>query len=226
MASSQLSRCGSSDQLRCKGCGINFLPKRPSRTTFCGRDCSYLWHSVQKRVVVRRNRSLCETCGTRFEGKTVRSRYCCDDCKRNGRAKTAKVKNESAHKPKQIACAECGFTFSPNYGDKRRRFCGKDCQGRASRRVRRQKERARLRSALIESVDPIAVFERDGWKCRECGRSTPRRLRGTYRASAPELDHVLPLSLGGDHSYRNVQCLCRACNSAKSNTPKGQLSLL
>lgn len=33
----------------------------------------------------------------------------------------------------------------------------------------------------------------------------------------PTLDHVVPLTLGGEHSLSNAQLLCHSCNSAKGN---------
>jgi len=59
-----------------------------------------------------------------------------------------------------------------------------------------------------------------------CGTKTPQRLRGTLNKKAPELDHIVPMSKGGAHSYMNTQCLCRACNGAKSNEVIGQLRLV
>ncbi|WP_368046071.1 HNH endonuclease [Rhizobium sp. CBN3] len=104
-------------------------------------------------------------------------------------------------------------------------YCSKACARRNAGRLNRKKERARLRTQAIENVDPIKVFDRDKWKCQICGCTTPRKLRGTYDDRAPELDHIMPLSLGGAHSYMNTQCACRRCNAAKSNTPPIQASL-
>lgn len=92
------------------------------------------------------------------------------------------------------------------------------------RAISKAKRRAVERGVEAHSINPIAVFERDKWKCRLCGVSTPRALRGTYEPRAPELDHILPLSKGGSHTWGNVQCACRACNGAKSNKPLGQFS--
>jgi 5-methylcytosine-specific restriction endonuclease McrA len=50
-----------------------------------------------------------------------------------------------------------------------------------------------------------AVFARDGWSCQYCG------------APAENLDHVLPRSRGGEHSWENVVAACRRCNSRKEN---------
>jgi 5-methylcytosine-specific restriction endonuclease McrA len=66
-------------------------------------------------------------------------------------------------------------------------------------------------------VIPVEVFMRDQWHCQICGKPTPEKNRGTHYPNAPELDHRIPMSLGGGHLYSNVQCVCRRCNLAKSN---------
>jgi 5-methylcytosine-specific restriction endonuclease McrA len=48
-----------------------------------------------------------------------------------------------------------------------------------------------------------AVFARDDYRCQYCGRT------------ADSIDHVLPRSRGGEHSWENVAAACRACNLHK-----------
>jgi 5-methylcytosine-specific restriction endonuclease McrA len=60
------------------------------------------------------------------------------------------------------------------------------------------------------------VLDRDGWRCQMCGVKTPKRLRGTFDDRAPELDHRVPMAMGGGHVWDNVQCSCRRCNAAKN----------
>lgn len=94
------------------------------------------------------------------------------------------------------------------------------------KRIRNEKvRRLRKRGIDCEMVDPFKVFERDGWKCQLCGVATPKRLRGSHKDRAPELDHILPLAAGGAHTYANTQCSCRKCNRIKWVTPAGQLQL-
>ncbi len=50
------------------------------------------------------------------------------------------------------------------------------------------------------------ILERDGYACRECGRAT---IDG-------EVDHIIPLSLGGQESDSNREYICRDCHQAKS----------
>lgn len=110
-------------------------------------------------------------------------------------------------------------------------FCSADCReggetAQANRRAYRATRKARVRAATVERFDPIEVLDRDRWRCHLCGIATPKRLRGTYAPSAPELDHIIPLSKGGEHSRRNTACACRACNLAKGDKPLGQLKLV
>ena len=50
-----------------------------------------------------------------------------------------------------------------------------------------------------------AVFARDQWRCQYCG------------SAAENLDHVIPKSKGGSHTWENVVAACRRCNSRKEN---------
>ncbi len=50
-----------------------------------------------------------------------------------------------------------------------------------------------------------AVFARDAWVCQYCG------------GPAENLDHVVPKSKGGLHTWENVVAACRRCNSRKEN---------
>ena len=97
--------------------------------------------------------------------------------------------------------------------------------GRRVKRVARARRRALTRGVGADQIDPIAVFERDGWRCHLCGKKTDPKLRGLPKPLAPELDHVVPLAAGGSHTWGNVKCSCRKCNGSKGATPLGQLGL-
>lgn len=51
----------------------------------------------------------------------------------------------------------------------------------------------------------IAIYERDGYRCRCCGR----------RTKDLEIDHIVPISKGGKSTYDNLQTLCKRCNKLK-----------
>ena len=50
-----------------------------------------------------------------------------------------------------------------------------------------------------------AVFARDGHRCQYCDRA------------AENIDHVVPRSRGGPHSWDNVVASCRSCNARKED---------
>ncbi|MGV3758376.1 MAG: HNH endonuclease [Actinomycetota bacterium] len=49
------------------------------------------------------------------------------------------------------------------------------------------------------------VFARDGHRCQYCG------------ATAESIDHVIPRSKGGPHTWENVVAACRPCNVRKGD---------
>jgi hypothetical protein len=57
------------------------------------------------------------------------------------------------------------------------------------------------------------LYERDGWKCVECGEDDSALLT---------LDHKIPRSKGGDNSDDNLQTMCHDCNNRKGDkVPNG-----
>lgn len=59
----------------------------------------------------------------------------------------------------------------------------------------------------------IKVFERDGYKCRYCGKQLTR--------FTCTLDHVTPVVAGGTNSLDNLVTACLGCNSRKHQRPVG-----
>jgi 5-methylcytosine-specific restriction endonuclease McrA len=85
---------------------------------------------------------------------------------------------------------------------------------------------ARLHSARLEVVVPSVVpyrwrpplnrrlvFARDSNQCQYCGRS------------ADSIDHIVPRSRGGEHSWDNVVAACRRCNIIKRDRMLNETSM-
>lgn len=70
------------------------------------------------------------------------------------------------------------------------------------------RRRARKRRApVIEKIDRLALYERDGGKCHICGKRVPR--------DSFVLDHLVPLARGGEHTARNLRTAHHICNLRK-----------
>lgn len=66
---------------------------------------------------------------------------------------------------------------------------------------------SRMRDAFVEEVDRQLVFERDNGLCQICYTPIGDALW--------EVDHIVSLARGGEHSYLNVQLAHRTCNRQK-----------
>lgn len=210
---------------------------------FCSKDCA--WKAVvrkraadalsqqeardvlRKRIKAERAvlrswsaRSIrkCLACGEHFTKATGVGISCSKACAQRAWADIA-GRNQAERE-----CKECGILFCAVYPYRSRECCSEHCDRTRARRMLRPYRlkakalrRSRKRHAHAERIDPIVVFERDGWKCQNCGCDAPKRLRGSYDPNAPELDHRTPLARGGAHTMDNVQLLCRTCNGLKGD---------
>jgi len=65
--------------------------------------------------------------------------------------------------------------------------------------------RARTAGVVIEIIDIAEVWDYWGPMCAYCGSTEDLTL-----------DHIVPLSQGGPHSFDNLTVACRSCNTSKS----------
>lgn len=228
------------DAMACAHCGQPFAAPNVG-AVYCGKRCKVAaWRAANP----ERWQALTERSAQRQKLKpTPAPRVCsiwCGYCEKCGVAFVARLKrklcSESCHAPSYVAdttpkqCLTCNRTFvPPPTGGMRTDYCSDPCrdvQKRKHKKIDKLRRKAKVRAVKVESVDPFKVFDRDHWRCQLCGIRTPKAKRGTIAPDAPELDHIVPLAHGGDHSYRNTQCTCRRCNHAKGATVKGQLLLI
>lgn len=217
----QCGTCDGAERARpmctCRGCGRTFRPKQVDRTKYCSRECAFAdakaWMQKRERRPMFCRVHPCEDCGRIVPQNRKRCQPCSDK-----RAVRPSVQ--------QCVCVDCDTAFD---SERRRRRCA-PCAGarkrktiRKSKRAHRAKfgkswrKRARVLGVAYEPVNRIRVFDRDGWRCQICGAATPKALLGKHKQRAPTLDHRVPISKGGSHTYGNVQCACLSCNVAKSD---------
>lgn len=86
------------------------------------------------------------------------------------------------------------------------------------------RRRAIKLSVICERINPIFIFERDQWICGICGKPVDKNLKRPHPMSK-SLDHIVPLSKKGNHTYDNLQLAHLVCNIKMSNKDKKRRNL-
>lgn len=180
----------------CPGCQKDFRSWNRHQV-YCSRQCAH-----------PRNMVPCPRCGTPFwpwKGGDHPRKFCgCPIPK--------------ADKPEvpTRACLWCNRPFTPRSNDRRIQWCSKVCRNR----YQSKKRKLRLRGLAPTPISVAKIWTRDRGRCGLCHRPVSRRHRYPHPFSAT-LDHIVPITLGGEHSETNVQLAHARCNIAKNNRPCG-----
>ena len=139
----------------------------------------------------------------------------------------AKRKETAAQKELRLLlrrrdCPVCGTpTVRPVY-------CSDACARKANNATHEHRRRARIEAAMVDrDITVDGLFKRDGGICHLCGGRCDYEdfvvVNGTTICGDwyPSIDHVIPLSKGGEHSWSNVKLAHRICNSIKGDTAPG-----
>jgi 5-methylcytosine-specific restriction endonuclease McrA len=205
----------------CAGCltPFEYERTRAKQRKWCSDSCRSKTYRLENPEYVARQRMLtaerhratyvpapgvaltCSVCGSGFV-KRPDAKFCSTKCRY--RAMTVAAKASGTKRRTQQAYLD------------RRRAAGLPVNTWTPARAARDAERrARKQTTQVERIDKITVFERDGWRCRLCGGTVDRRLKHPDAMSAT-LDHIVPLSRGGTHTWANVQLAHHRCNSEKN----------
>lgn len=65
-----------------------------------------------------------------------------------------------------------------------------------------------------KSIDMKSLGDRDGWTCHICGEPAPESY--SEKHLRPTIDHILPISRGGSHTWDNVKTAHLGCNQRKN----------
>jgi hypothetical protein len=85
-------------------------------------------------------------------------------------------------------------------------------------RIRDDKQWAKLYGNKYEPISRTIVYRKHKYICTSCGVKCIHPNKDNYNQSnAATLDHIIPKSKGGSHTYDNVTLLCRSCNTMKSD---------
>lgn len=182
----------------------------------------------------------CNKCGNIFEryANCVRHKrkIRCYECEkietqnRKQREKEIKEYNNyvikeinKAMKSKQLTfnvCYNCGTLFIGN-----NKYCSSECLNKHHNQSHSLLRRKNISNngEIDNSVTLDKLIKRDNNICYICNREC-NELDYTYQGNTfiagnyyPSIDHVIPISKGGTHTWDNVRLAHRICNSLKSD---------
>lgn len=195
-------------QKTCESCGGSFIGwPRARRCAECRnfakpRVCTVPW-------------ALCAACMGHFIAR--HGSKACPCCRG-----TARWRNGNYHRtavPFHL-CTECGTQISA-----RRHKCDRCRSETRSAARRRSKLRRKKRVTISEPYTLRAIAERDGHRCGICSLRVNLKLAVPHPQAAT-IDHIVPISRGGQDVRVNVQLAHFLCNSLKSDKGHGQLLLV
>ena len=182
----------------CADCGVVFTQ---------AERCGHPWRTCETcRATPTNFRStaeprVCECCGQSFAPRVTRQRFCSRQCNRQSQSDSA----ATSERRRVRAAERKAAGLCPYHGDE------KPC---SLCWVKDQRKRARRRATHVEHVDIRVVAESQRWKCSQCGKVISRSARWPDPKSL-SMDHTVPLSQGGETSYRNITAAHLSCNMAK-----------
>lgn len=206
----QLNTARKKRYTKCKGCGSRFT--KPQTSSFCSRGCMGTYGQRKQAAEIPKT---CVACGEPFLAFREQQQTCSRSCQQWHRLRPGVRRLRIAE------CYTCQQPFETHRGNQR--FCSNAC----TKAISEAKRRAALYGNYVEPVSKIHVARRDKWTCQLCGKKVNSRLKGPHPMS-PSIDHVIPVSLGGEHSHANTQLAHLICNIRKGDrmTQPVQLSLV
>lgn len=172
--------------------------------------------------------SICPICGLHYTHDRKGKKTCSDAC-RNKLSRVARGRAANRHdaqqravltkasKTNEFTCPVCGKTFRRDGPSSNVMYCSDACKmkafrstekGHLSSQITAHKRRVAIKSSVSISTDELMrLREIQEDKCIYC--LTDLHGKG-------HLDHIAPLSKGGDNDYNNVALACEDCNHAKS----------
>jgi 5-methylcytosine-specific restriction endonuclease McrA len=168
----------------------------------------------------------------------------CIKIKNESKVEQKRIKEENKRKEKEekrikeltSICSECGKVF---IGTSRgMKYCSKECIKKHNRRVGKIKRRTKVKENgdINWNITLDKLINRDKNVCHICGGKCDKKdyeiINGNFIAgnSYPSIDHVVPVSKGGTHTWDNIRLAHHYCNAIKNNNmiyenSNGQLTL-
>ena len=199
----------------CEVCGNGYKPTYHKQRT-CGRKCGVelrrrigslpeLLHGQTSRVPW----IACRGCQEPFLTRNAQ-RYCAACLESSNPYYWLNRRNEQLKDAEPRPCKVCGNEFVPDRATAQGNYhttvyCSTECRSIGQRQKAHNYQHKRRTNGAYEHITLDEIAKRDSWRCHICKRTV---TRDTW-----SLDHLVPVSRGGDHTRTNVALAHRSCNS-------------
>lgn len=189
----------------------------------------------------------CDICGSTFTLNAWNQRRCSDDCRaeahrvyqkeyiENNRHRIRETAREYREKnrdkllegmkqwhadnrEREKEYSRKRYRENPKVREKAREYKRKN---RHKYTAAENKRRAAKFKAFVEDVNLVGLVKKKGFNCGVCGRLAFPTIENRYHPLRAQVDHIIPLSKGGEHSYANCQITHASCNAQKLDMLEG-----
>lgn len=185
---------------------------------YCSSECRIAADKENKRAQYKGKREkVCALC--KIPLPKFKTRFCSDECRIRAYHIEHGLINHSEILTKE--CVICGKTFQT--WRSRNNCCSPECRKEEDNR-RAQAHSKRYKGITIDkNINLKMLAKRDSNQCQICGLYVD--WNDIYKTNGktvcgdmyPSIDHIKPISMGGFHSWDNIQLAHRRCNMRKGN---------
>lgn len=164
---------------------------------------------------------ICKNCGKEIVGRNSRAIYCSIECNRDADRKRKVIRWDKKYGIGEVrTCENCGQEFVTR--SRRSRFCTRKCQNNKYSCEYQKlhgggKSRVPKNQRVDNDISLRKLYQRDNGICYICGMLCDWNdiSNGRPHRFYPSIDHVIPISKGGLHSWDNVMLSHITCNCSK-----------
>ena len=192
----------------CSVCGKPYM-KRNGKSKYCSDDC--------KREATRLRQKSWREAHPDYQADWRKAHPGYDEEWHDSHPNYNRDRSRAKRGTKLIeqSCVVCGTVFTTAYPQKI------TCSAKCRRKFRERHKDYRLKGKVVDSdITLEKLFTRDLGVCYLCGEACDWEDRTGLATGMkyPTIEHVVPLSRGGLHSWENVKLAHMGCNIRKSNT--------
>lgn len=219
--------------LRCKHCGNAQVFnadairqwKKPGHSHGSCDACSAIKEAQIEYAKASTYPHRCPWCDRWVNGVDV---YCSHECQYKHTLYKLSIERRENFVSKRMTCKNCGKEFMTEF-KKSKVFCSDECRKRYAHhnsKIYKRTRKRRISDAIVDyDISLDKLINRDNSVCKLCCKPIDKNdysldADGNFIVGPdyPSIDHIVPLSKGGKHSWDNVQLAHHRCNTLKNDS--------